>query len=133
MAMGFPKKWKTDRFKREAPAPLKFGADGKFKILHITDTHLKLNHNFDPTIWMVEKACDKEKPDIVMLTGDIVFNCENAEDTKKTINALMNIFESSASRQGILIHVVERLFDMDITLKELLPSGQAGSPDGFFF
>ena len=33
MAMGFPKKWKTDRFKREAPAPLKFGADGKFKIL----------------------------------------------------------------------------------------------------
>lgn len=73
---------------------IRFNADGKFKILHITDTHLKPNHNFDPTIWLVEKACDTEKPDIVMLTGDIVLNCENAEDTKKLINALMNIFDS---------------------------------------
>ena len=72
---------------------IKFNSDGELKILHITDTHLKLNHNFDPTIWMVERACDTEKPDIVMLTGDIVTNCENAEDTKKMINALMNIFE----------------------------------------
>ncbi len=73
---------------------IKFGSDGKLKILHITDTHLKDNHNFDPTIWLVERACDAEKPDIVMLTGDIVLNCDNAEDTKKLINALMNIFDS---------------------------------------
>ncbi len=73
---------------------IKFGEDGKLKILHITDTHLNLNHNFDPTIWLVERACETEKPDIVMLTGDIVLNCENAEDTKKMINALMNIFDS---------------------------------------
>ena len=73
---------------------IQFSKDGKLKILHITDTHLKPNHNFDPTIWMVEKACDEEKPDIVMLTGDIVLNCENAEDTKKLINALMNVFDS---------------------------------------
>ena len=73
---------------------IKFNSNGKLKILHITDTHLKLNHNLDPTIRLVERACDTEKPDIVMLTGDIVFNCENAEDTKKMINALMNIFDS---------------------------------------
>lgn len=73
---------------------ISFDSDGKLKILHITDTHLKLNHNLDPTIWMIEKACDDEKPDIVMLTGDIVLNCDNAEDTKKMINALMNIFDS---------------------------------------
>ncbi len=73
---------------------IRFGSDGKLKILHITDTHLKLNHNLDPTIWMVERACDAENPDIVMLTGDIVLNCDKAEDTKKLINALMNIFES---------------------------------------
>lgn len=73
---------------------IRFGEDGKLKILHITDTHLKHNHNLDPTLWMVEKACDEEKPDIVMLTGDIVLNCESAEDTKKLINALMNIFDS---------------------------------------
>lgn len=73
---------------------IRFDEDGKLKILHITDTHLKHNHNFEPTIWMVEKACDDEKPDIVMLTGDIVLNCETEEDTKKLINALMNVFDS---------------------------------------
>ena len=73
---------------------IKFDSNGKLKILHITDTHLKLNHNFDPTIWLIERACDTEKPDIVMMTGDNVFNCDNAEDTKKMINALMNIFDS---------------------------------------
>lgn len=79
---------------KETDKTISFGADGKLRILHITDTHLKLNHNFDPTIWMVERACDAEKPDIVMLTGDIVLNCDNADDTKKMINALMNIFDS---------------------------------------
>ena len=73
---------------------IRFNSNGKLKILHITDTHLNLNHNFDPTIWLVEKACDTEKPDIVMLTGDIVKNCDDAEDTKKMINALMNVFDS---------------------------------------
>lgn len=78
----------------ETDKTIRFGEDGKLKILHIPDTHLKHNHNLDPTLWMVEKACDTEKPDIVMLTGDIVLNCESAEDTKKLINALMNIFDS---------------------------------------
>ena len=75
---------------------IKFNSEGKLKILHLTDTHLNLNHscNFEPTLWLVEQACDKEKPDIVMLTGDIVLNCDNAEDTKKMINALMNVFDS---------------------------------------
>ncbi len=80
--------------KNETDKTIRFNSDGKLKILHITDTHLKFNHNFDPTIWMVERACDEENPDIVMLTGDIVLNCDNAEDTKKLINALMNIFDS---------------------------------------
>lgn len=78
----------------ETDKTIKFGSDGKLKILHIPDTHLKHNHNLEPTIWMVERACDAEKPDIVMLTGDIVLNCENADDTKRLINALMNVFDS---------------------------------------
>ncbi len=78
----------------QTDSTIRFGSDGKLKILHITDTHLKLNHNFDPTIWLIERACETEKPDIVMLTGDIVLNCDNADDTKKMINALMNIFDS---------------------------------------
>ena len=80
--------------KNKTDKTIKFDSNGKLKILHVTDTHLNSNHNFDPTIWLVEKACDTEKPDIVIITGDNVVNCENADDTKKMINALMNIFES---------------------------------------
>lgn len=84
MAMGFPKKWKTDRFKREAPAPLKFGADGKFKILHITDIHdvepvmdddenRDIPNNKDKeTINVIERLVEKTNPDLVVFGGDNV-------------------------------------------------------------
>ena len=84
MAMGFPRKWKTDRFKREAPAPLKFGADGKFKILHITDIHdvepimdddenRDIPNNKDKeTINVIEKLVEKTNPDLVVFGGDNV-------------------------------------------------------------
>ncbi|MBQ7116163.1 MAG: metallophosphoesterase family protein [Clostridia bacterium] len=81
MAMGYPKKWKTDRFKREAPAPLKFGADGKFKILHITDIHdvepimddenRSIPENRDlETLNVIESLVAKTNPDLVVFGGD---------------------------------------------------------------
>lgn len=73
---------------------IKFDSDGKLKILHIADTHLDFDRHFDASIWVVSNACDVEKPDLVVLTGDNAKSCENAEDTKKLINALMNIFDS---------------------------------------
>ena len=73
---------------------IRFDSNGKLKIMHVTDTHLEFNNNFDPSIWLIEKAVDTEKPDIIMLTGDNVVNCDNADETKKMINALMNIFDS---------------------------------------
>ena len=84
MSTGMPKKWKTDRFKREAPAPLKFGADGKFKILHITDIHdvepimdddenRDIPNNQDKeTINVIEKLVEKTNPDLVVFGGDNV-------------------------------------------------------------
>lgn len=82
MSMGYPKKWKTDRFKREAPAPLKFGADGKFKILHITDIHdvepvmdddedRSIPERRDiETLNVIEKLVEKTNPDLVVFGGD---------------------------------------------------------------
>lgn len=78
----------------ETDKTIRFNSDGKLKIMHVTDTHLEHNENLEPSIWLIEKACDAEKPDIVMLTGDIAKNCENPEDTKKLINAVMNVFDS---------------------------------------
>ncbi len=84
MAMGIPRKWKTDRFKREAPAPLKFGADGKFRILHITDIHCVQpimdddenreipESRYKETINVIEKLVEKANPDMVVFGGDNV-------------------------------------------------------------
>ena len=72
---------------------IRFNADGKFRIMHITDTHLE-EYNLEASVWAIGEACDIENPDIVIITGDNVQNCKNAADTKKLIDGLMNVFES---------------------------------------
>lgn len=84
MAMGIPRKWKVDRFMREPNAPLKFGADGKFKILHITDIHCVQpvmdddeireipENKHKETINVIEKLVEKTNPDLVVFGGDNV-------------------------------------------------------------
>ena len=73
---------------------IRFNPDGKLKILHVADPHLANDKHFDSSIWVIAEACDVEKPDLVVLTGDNTHPYETEEETKKLINALMNIFES---------------------------------------
>lgn len=72
--------------------PIKFNSGGKLKIMHITDTHLEQD-NIDMSVWLMGEACSREKPDIVIITGDNVQNEEDAEVTKGYINKLMKVFE----------------------------------------
>lgn len=81
-AMGTPHKWSSAKFKREAPEPLKFGTDGKFRILHITDIHdvepemdddenREIPESKDKeTINVIEKLLIKTNPDLVVFGGD---------------------------------------------------------------
>ena len=81
-AMGTPRKWKSAKFKREAPPPLRFGDDGKFRILHITDIHdvepimdddenREIPESRDKeTINVIEKLVEKTNPDLVVFGGD---------------------------------------------------------------
>ena len=78
----------------ETDKTIRFDENGKLKILHIADTHLNYDKHFDASIWVIAEACDVEKPDLVVLTGDNTHPNEDPEKTKKLINALMNIFES---------------------------------------
>lgn len=78
----------------ETDTTIRFNSDGKLKILQIADTHLEFDKNFDASIWVIAEACDVEKPDLVVLTGDNVKPYDDPEETKKLINALMNIFDS---------------------------------------
>lgn len=71
---------------------LQFGADGKFRIMHVTDTHLE-DDNIDASVWLIAQACDREKPDLVCVTGDNLQNEEDANKTKSYIDKLMTVFE----------------------------------------
>lgn len=78
----------------ETDKTIRFDENGKLKILHIADTHLNYDKHFDASVWVIAEACDVEKPDLVVLTGDNTHPDEDPEKTKQLINALMNIFES---------------------------------------
>lgn len=71
---------------------LRFANDGKLRIMHVTDTHLGPD-NVDDSVLLIEKACDREKPDVVMLTGDIASN-EDINETHRLIDRLMSVFET---------------------------------------
>lgn len=52
---------------------LRFNADGKFRIAQFTDLHLDPNTAESPkTLQMIQGVIQKENPDLVLLTGDIV-------------------------------------------------------------
>ncbi len=72
--------------------PLSFGTNGKLRIMHVTDTHYDFD-NVEASSWLLAEACDRENPDVVIVTGDNVDNLENASDTKKLIDTLMSIFD----------------------------------------
>lgn len=81
-AMGIPHKWDSGKFKRKKYEPLKFGKDGKFKILHITDIHdvepemdddenREIPESCDiETLNVIEKLLEKTSPDLVVFGGD---------------------------------------------------------------
>ena len=76
----------------DAEKVLQFGTDGKFKIMHVTDTHLEYQ-NVEASVWLIAQACDKEQPDLVVITGDNVQNYDDASQTKEIIDKLMGVFE----------------------------------------
>lgn len=72
-------------------SPLKF-KNGVLKIMHITDTHYSFE-NVDASVRLLEIACDREMPDVVIVTGDNVDNYPDANDTKSLIDRLMSVFD----------------------------------------
>ncbi|MDR1781067.1 MAG: metallophosphoesterase family protein [Tannerella sp.] len=53
---------------------LKFHSDGSFKILQLTDLHIKaLDTLSNRAIRNINRMLDYEKPDLVVITGDLIF------------------------------------------------------------
>ena len=75
-----------------ASEPLRFGADGRFTILHVTDTHLH-DDNVQESVRLIAMACDAEQPDLAVLTGDLAME-DTYEHTAALTDALMQVFET---------------------------------------
>lgn len=70
--------------------PLKFDKTGKFKILQFTDAHLKPENKprCDSVITIMKSVIEAEKPNLVVLTGDIATS-ENVENAWLTVTKPM--------------------------------------------
>ena len=70
-----------------AQAPkLKFNADGKFKIVQFTDIHWKFgNPKSDIAGERMAEILDAEKPDLVVVTGDLIFAKPATEGMKAAL------------------------------------------------
>lgn len=77
---------------RTTAKALRFNDDGLLKIMHVTDTHLS-KENLEDSIWLIAEACDRENPDIVIITGDIAM-ADTVEETFRKTDKLMNVFET---------------------------------------
>ena len=72
--------------------PIRFDENGNLRIMHVTDNHLDTD-NVEDTVWLLGEACDREQPDIVVITGDNVDNIGDKECTKYLIGELMGVFD----------------------------------------
>lgn len=114
---------------------LSFNEDGKFKIIQITDTHFIYgNPKSDVALELLNEIVEVEKPDLILFTGDMVWQ---NKDTKRALDTLFEpvikreipwayVFgnhddEAELTRQMLMEHVVTKPYclaeegDSDLT------------------
>ncbi len=76
--------------------------DGKFKIMQIADIQEDYPVNPD-TVKLISLALDREKPDLVVLTGDQIqaYSACYRKDAEKKIRAVINEFVTPMEERGI--------------------------------
>ena len=75
----------------EVAACLRYNADGKFKILQLTDTHVIAGDDRSlNAINNVNAVLDAEKPDFVIHTGDIVYGAPAEQSARLLLQALVD-------------------------------------------
>ena len=69
---------------------LRFNEDGNIKIMQLTDLHYTNDDEADhKTVALMRQALKDEKPDFVMVTGDMVYGEHNLEFLPKVFAPLI--------------------------------------------
>ena len=70
---------------------LQFDKNGKFKIVQFTDVHWRPgNPNSDIAAENIASVLDAEKPDLVVITGDIIFGSPAKTCLDKTLKPIID-------------------------------------------
>ncbi len=94
---------------------LKFNPKGKFRIVQFTDLHFEYNSAIsDSTLTLMRSVIASEKPDLVVLTGDLV----TSKNTRKAWSSLAQTFINAKVPWTIVLgnHDIEN----DMTGKEIM-------------
>lgn len=67
---------------------LKFGADGKFKIVQFTDVHYNGSEESKAALNVLDSVLTKEHPDLIVLTGDIIWGGPAKENLLAVLNRI---------------------------------------------
>ncbi|CAA0821454.1 Probable inactive purple acid phosphatase 28 [Striga hermonthica] len=105
------------RIKKMAPTPLRFRADGTFKILQVADMHFgngkltrcrdvletEFNHCSDlNTTQFLEKMIQLESPDFIAFTGDNIFGSSATDAAESLFQAFQPVIKSGVPWAAIL-------------------------------
>lgn len=100
---------------------LQFGEDGKFKIMQINDT--QDTHNLrERTQELIRKAIEEEKPDLVVVAGDILsdaFLCANDETIPQALRCLGDIFEETKTPFAVTFGNHDHDLEDKVSIKEM--------------
>ena len=76
-----------------AATPLRFRADGTFKIVQFTDVHfIHGDARSDSALARIREVMAAERPDLVMLTGDVIYG-KPAEQSYRTVLDLVSSYD----------------------------------------
>ena len=67
---------------------LRFGADGKFKIAQFTDIHYNGSKASKAALKVLENVLTQERPDLIVLTGDIIYGTPAKENLLDVLNCI---------------------------------------------
>jgi hypothetical protein len=96
---------------------LSFDANGKFKIVQFTDLHLTYGTpTLRKTIETVKLVLAAEKPDVVVITGDIVWKLTNREPWTE----LMGVFEEAKTPFAVAFGNHDAEGNTEITRSEIM-------------
>ena len=67
---------------------LKFNSEGRFKIMQITDVHYNGSEASVAALPVIDRLLTAEKPDLIVLTGDIIWGPPAKENLLSVLNRI---------------------------------------------